>query len=38
MPRAAREAIDLLRQGRMMDTSFDHDLGDNKNATGYDVL
>lgn len=32
------EAISLLRQGIVTDISLDHDLGNDKRGTGYDVL
>ena len=35
---SAQEAIDLLRTGRVQQISLDHDLGDNTNGTGYDVI
>lgn len=34
----AQEAVDFLRTGRVTAISLDHDLGDNKNGTGYDVI
>jgi hypothetical protein len=33
----AWEAIDFLKRGGITYVSFDHDLGDEKNGTGYDV-
>jgi len=33
----AREAITLLATGKVTFISLDHDLGDEKNGTGYDV-
>lgn len=33
----AHEAIDLLKQGNITFISFDHDLGEAENGTGYDV-
>lgn len=32
------EAICLLRSGKVVEISLDHDLGDDKRGTGYDVL
>lgn len=32
------EAIILLKTGRVTDISLDHDLGDDKRGTGYDVI
>ncbi|WAW10761.1 hypothetical protein NB640_03660 [Oxalobacter vibrioformis] len=32
------EAIALLETGRVKEISLDHDLGDDKRGTGYDVL
>lgn len=36
--KTTQEAIDLLRTGNVEIISLDHDLGDNTNGTGYDVL
>ncbi len=33
----AQEAIDLLKTGQVEFISFDHDLGETENGTGYDV-
>jgi len=35
--RTADEAIELLRSGRVIEISLDHDLGEEVNGTGYDV-
>jgi hypothetical protein len=35
--RTAREALDVLRGGRVAHVSFDHDLGPVASGTGYDV-
>lgn len=32
------EAINLLKEGHVTHLSLDHDLGDDKRGTGYDVL
>ncbi|WP_369915187.1 cyclic-phosphate processing receiver domain-containing protein [Xanthomonas sp. NCPPB 3005] len=32
------EAIALLEQGRVLEISLDHDLGDDQRGTGYDVV
>lgn len=32
------EAIDLLKNGKVTEISIDHDLGDDKRGTGYDVI
>lgn len=32
------EAIDLLKTGRVVEISLDHDLGDDARGTGYDVV
>lgn len=32
------EAINLLKTGKVTDISLDHDLGDDKRGTGYDVI
>ena len=32
------EAIELLRTGEVEEISLDHDLGDDKHGTGYDVV
>lgn len=32
------EAIEYLKQGNVEEISLDHDLGDDKQSTGYDVL
>jgi hypothetical protein len=32
------EAIGLLMSGKVVEISLDHDLGDDKRGTGYDVL
>ncbi len=34
----SNEAIELLKQGNVKAISLDHDLGDDKRGTGYDVL
>jgi hypothetical protein len=36
--KTAQEAIDLLRSNKVSEISLDHDLGDDKNGTGYDVI
>lgn len=33
-----QEAIALLKQGKVTEISLDHDLGDDENGTGYDVV
>lgn len=38
LAKTAQEAIDFLRTGNVTHISLDHDLGDNTNGTGYDVL
>lgn len=38
LAKTTQEAIDFLRTGRVTHMSLDHDLGDNANGTGYDVL
>lgn len=35
--RTAREAIEAIRSGRVVEASLDHDLGSEENGTGYDV-
>jgi len=35
--KTAKEAIDLLKSGKVKSISFDHDLGSPENGTGYDV-
>ena len=32
------EAIELLQSGKVTDISLDHDLGDDEQGTGYDVI
>ncbi|MCP4159251.1 MAG: hypothetical protein GY760_04190 [Deltaproteobacteria bacterium] len=32
------EAIELLKTGKVEEISLDHDLGDDKHGTGYDVV
>lgn len=32
------EAIDLLKTGKVVEVSLDHDLGDDDRGTGYDVV
>ncbi|MFL7863851.1 cyclic-phosphate processing receiver domain-containing protein [Vibrio cincinnatiensis] len=32
------EAIAILKQGHVTEISLDHDLGDDENGTGYDVV
>jgi hypothetical protein len=32
------EAIELLKSGRVVEISLDHDLGDDERGTGYDVV
>lgn len=34
----AQDAIQLLKTGKVIEISLDHDLGDDKNGTGYDVI
>ena len=36
--KTASEAIVLLQQGNVVEISLDHDLGDEENGTGYDVI
>ena len=36
--KSAKEAIELIRKGNVRRISLDHDLGNDKNGTGYDVL
>jgi hypothetical protein len=36
--KTAQEAIELLKQGNVEEISLDHDLGDEVNGTGYDVI
>jgi hypothetical protein len=36
--KTAKEAIELLRSNKVTEISLDHDLGDDKNGTGYDVI
>ena len=33
-----QEVIDLLKTGKVSEISLDHDLGDDRKGTGYDVL
>lgn len=33
-----KEAIELLKTGKVTDISLDHDLGDDEHGTGYDVV
>ncbi len=37
LAKTAKEAIDLLKTGKITCISFDHDLGEESNGTGYDV-
>ncbi len=32
------EAIELLKTGKVLEISLDHDLGDDEHGTGYDVV
>ena len=36
--KTAQEAIELLKSNNISKISLDHDLGDDKNGTGYDVI
>jgi hypothetical protein len=36
--KTAQEAIELLKSNKVSEISLDHDLGDDKNGTGYDVI
>jgi len=35
--KTASEAIEILKRGKVTHASFDHDLGEEENGTGYDV-
>jgi hypothetical protein len=36
--KTAQETIELLKSNKVTELSLDHDLGDDKNGTGYDVI